>query len=81
MFFYFIFLIIFFLKGQTAIDVADPSIVRFLEDMKKKQRSKRRPASQIRISDNMDNHIETPSKVIRVDVKSDNKDVDGKKKE
>ncbi|XP_037036592.1 protein phosphatase 1 regulatory subunit 12A isoform X14 [Bradysia coprophila] len=54
--------------GQTPIDVADPSMIRFLEDLKKNnKRSKRRPISQIRISDNMDNHIETPSKVIRVD--------------
>ncbi|KAJ6642028.1 Protein phosphatase 1 regulatory subunit 12B, partial [Pseudolycoriella hygida] len=54
--------------GQTPIDVADPSMIRFLEDLKKNnKRTKRRPISQIRISDNMDNHIETPSKVIRVD--------------
>lgn len=60
------------------MDVADKSVQRFLEDLKKNnKRSKRRPASQIRISDNMDNHIETPSKVIRVDVKPDKKDVDG----
>lgn len=58
--------------------MADKSVQRFLEDLKKNnKRSKRRPASQIRISDNMDNHIETPSKVIRVDVKPDKKDVDG----
>lgn len=55
-------------QGQTPIDVADPSMIRFLEDLKKNnKRTKRRPISQIRISDNMDNHIETPSKVIRVD--------------
>lgn len=43
-------------------------MIRFLEDLKKNnKRTKRRPISQIRISDNMDNHIETPSKVIRVD--------------
>ncbi|XP_037036578.1 protein phosphatase 1 regulatory subunit 12C isoform X12 [Bradysia coprophila] len=58
--------------GQTPIDVADPSMIRFLEDLKKNnKRSKRRPISQIRISDNMDNHIETPSKVIRVDGNED----------
>lgn len=68
--------------------MADSSILRYLEELKKNnKRSKRRPASQIRISDGMDNHINadtTPSKVIRVDVKSssggDNhtKDVDGR---
>lgn len=59
-------------QGQTIFDVADSSALRFLEDLKKNnKRSKRRPASQIRISDN---HIDTtPSKVIRVD----NKDNDG----
>lgn len=38
---------------------------------------RRRPASQIRISDNFDNHIESPPKVIRVDVGSEGKDNDG----
>ncbi len=43
-------------------------MIRCLEELKKSnKRTKRRPISQIRISDNMDNHIETPSKVIRVD--------------
>lgn len=58
--------------------MAEPSALRFLEDLKKNnKRSKRRPASQIR---NSDNHIDTtPSKVIRVEVKhSENKDIDGK---
>lgn len=62
-------------------DVADPSALRFLEDLKKNnKRSKRRPASQIRISDGMDNHIETtPTKVIRVEVKNnESKDVEGR---
>lgn len=62
--------------GQTPIDIAHPDIVRFLEDLKKTKRNKRRPASQ-RITDNMDNHIETPNKVIRVEVK-ESKDADGK---
>lgn len=55
------------------MDVADSKIVRCLEDLKKNnKRTKRRPASQIRITDNMDNMIETPTKVIRVDVKQEN---------
>lgn len=58
--------------------MADSSALRFLEDLKKNnKRSKRRPASQIRINDN---HIDTtPSKVIRVEVKhNESKDIDGK---
>lgn len=73
-----------FAQGQTIFDVADSSILRYLEELKKNnKRCKRRPASQIRISDGLDNHIDTtPSKVIRVDGKStgssDAKDVDGR---
>lgn len=52
--------------GQTAVDVADPDVVRFLEDMKKKK-NKRRPGSQLRISDSLDINRESPAKVIRVD--------------
>lgn len=74
------------MKGQTIFEVADSSILRYLEELKKNnKRSKRRPTSQIRISDGMDNHINadtTPSKVIRVEVKSavgdNSKDVDGR---
>lgn len=67
--------------GQTPIDVADPGIVKFLEELYKnsKRTAKRRPASQIRISDNLYSHIiETPQKVIRVDMKNaDTKNIDG----
>lgn len=65
--------------GQTPIDVADPSIVKFLEELYKNSKRKRRPASQIRISDNLYNHIlETPQKVIRVEMKSpDTTNIDG----
>lgn len=66
--------------GQTPIDVADPSIVKFLEELfnkNSKRNNKRRPASQIRISDNQYNHIlETPQKVIRVEM-NDTKNIDG----
>lgn len=47
-----------------------------LEELRKNnKRTKRRPASQIRVSEgnNLDNNVETPSKVIRVEVKSDEK--------
>lgn len=67
-------------QGQTALDVAQDDIVPLLEELKKNnKRTKRRPASQIRISDNniinnaADNNAETPSKVIRIDVKSEEK--------
>ncbi|XP_037908818.1 protein phosphatase 1 regulatory subunit 12A isoform X8 [Hermetia illucens] len=61
--------------GQTPIDVAEPSIVKFLEEIKAtNKRIKRRPTSQIRISDTIENHIEAPAKMIRVEVKSDSKD-------
>lgn len=59
--------------GQSPIDVADAEVVRFLEDMKKKK-NKRRPGSQLRISDSLDINRDTPPKVIRVDVKSELKD-------
>uniref|UniRef100_A0A1L8DN71 Protein phosphatase 1 regulatory subunit 12B n=1 Tax=Nyssomyia neivai TaxID=330878 RepID=A0A1L8DN71_9DIPT len=59
--------------GQTAIDVADGSLARYLEEIRKKK-NKRRPGSQIRIQDNMDANNETPSKVIRVEVKPELKD-------
>lgn len=94
------------LQGQTAIDVADPSVVKFLEELYKnyKRTTKRRPTSQIRYNISTEsnayqkrstilihNHIpfncrmneniygsETPQKVIRVEVQSDIKNVDGK---
>ncbi|CAO1309583.1 unnamed protein product [Diamesa hyperborea] len=57
-------------SGQTAIDIAPKDMVAWLEDLKKtSKRTKRRPVSQIRISDNLDNNIESPPKVIRVEVK------------
>ncbi|XP_031620325.1 protein phosphatase 1 regulatory subunit 12A isoform X6 [Contarinia nasturtii] len=66
--------------GQTPIDVADPSIIKFLEELQKnyKRTAKRRPASQIRLSDNIYNHfnLETPQKVICVEMKSDTKNID-----
>lgn len=66
--------------GQTPIDVADPSIAKFLEELyKNSKRIRGRPAGQIRISDIPYNHIhETPQKVIRVEMKSpDTKNIDG----
>lgn len=57
-------------SGQTALDVADSDVVRFLEDMKKKK-NKRRPGSQLRISDSLDINRDTPAKVIRVDTNKD----------
>lgn len=65
--------------GQTPLDVADPSIIKFLEELQKNNKRKRRPTSQIRMGDNIYNHImETPPKVVRVDVKPEVKLVDGK---
>lgn len=66
--------------GQTPLDVADPSIVKFLEELQKNNKRKRRPASHIRMGDSIyNNHImETPKKVIRVDVKPEVKLIDGK---
>ncbi|XP_054085934.1 protein phosphatase 1 regulatory subunit 12A isoform X12 [Zeugodacus cucurbitae] len=60
--------------GQTCIDVADRKMAKFLEELRStsNKRVKRRPSSQIRISDKIENHIEnTPTKIIRVEVKSD----------
>ncbi|XP_055325593.1 protein phosphatase 1 regulatory subunit 12A isoform X18 [Sitodiplosis mosellana] len=66
--------------GQTPIDVADPSIVKFLEELQKsnKRTALRRPASQIRLSDNIYNHfnIETPKpKVMKSDTKNIDEDI------
>ncbi|XP_017474421.1 PREDICTED: protein phosphatase 1 regulatory subunit 12A isoform X3 [Rhagoletis zephyria] len=60
--------------GQTCIDVADRKMAKFLEELRStsNKRVKRRPSSQIRISDKIENHIDnTPTKIIRVEVKSD----------
>ncbi|XP_069967669.1 protein phosphatase 1 regulatory subunit 12A isoform X3 [Bactrocera oleae] len=60
--------------GQTCIDVADRKMAKFLEELRStsNKRIKRRPSSQIRISDKIENHIDnTPTKIIRVEVKSD----------
>lgn len=50
-----------------------------LEDLRKtSKRTKRRPPSQIgRISDNLDNNIESPPKVIRVEVKPEKEKLNG----
>lgn len=67
-------------QGQSIIDVAQDDIVSMLEELKKNnKRTKRRPASQNRISDNniinnAEYHsAETPAKVIRNEVKNDEK--------
>jgi protein phosphatase 1 regulatory subunit 12A len=58
-------------SNQTAIDIAPKDMAPWLEELKKSnKRTKRRPVSQIRISDSIDNNIESPTKVIRVEVKS-----------
>nr|NP_001369057.1 myosin binding subunit, isoform V [Drosophila melanogaster]QJC18626.1 myosin binding subunit, isoform V [Drosophila melanogaster] len=58
--------------GQSCIDVADRKIVKFLEELRANKRNKRRPSSQIRISDAMENHVEkTPTKLVRVEVRTD----------
>jgi protein phosphatase 1 regulatory subunit 12A len=58
-------------SSQTAIDIAPKDMTPWLEELKKNnKRTKRRPISQIRISDNIENNIESPPKVIRVEVKS-----------
>ncbi|GAB0090302.1 protein phosphatase 1 regulatory subunit 12A [Sergentomyia squamirostris] len=59
--------------GQTAIDVADVTLARYLDEIRKKK-NKRRPGAQARIQDNLDANNETPSKVIRVEVKPELKD-------
>lgn len=67
--------------GQTPLDVADPSIIKFLDELQKsnKRNIKRRPPSQVRISDNIyNNHLlETPQKVIRVEVKPEDEKING----
>ncbi|XP_055630719.1 protein phosphatase 1 regulatory subunit 12A-like isoform X7 [Toxorhynchites rutilus septentrionalis] len=64
-------------SGQQAIDIAQKDIVPLLEEARKNfKRPKRRPASQ-RITDTIENSIETPTKVIRVEVKP----IDNKEKE
>lgn len=58
-------------SNQTSIDLAPKDMVPWLEELKKNtKRTKRRPISQIRISDTIENNIELPPKVIRVEVKS-----------
>lgn len=58
-------------SNQTSIDLAPKDMVSWLEELKKNtKRTKRRPISQIRISDTIENNIELPPKVIRVEVKS-----------
>ncbi|XP_033161613.1 protein phosphatase 1 regulatory subunit 12B isoform X4 [Drosophila mauritiana] len=58
--------------GQSCIDVADRKIVKFLEELRANKRNKRRPSSQIRISDAMENHVDkTPTKLVRVEVRTD----------
>uniref|UniRef100_U5EYV8 Protein phosphatase 1 regulatory subunit 12a n=1 Tax=Corethrella appendiculata TaxID=1370023 RepID=U5EYV8_9DIPT len=59
-------------SGQTAIDIAQKDLIPMLEEARKNnKRIKRRPASQIsnRITDSLESNIETPPKVIRVEVK------------
>lgn len=69
-------------QGQSCIDVAQDDIVPLLEELRKNnKRTKRRPASQIRISsdgNNLDSNAETPSKVIRVEVKTDDNKTNNK---
>ncbi|XP_041450101.1 protein phosphatase 1 regulatory subunit 12C isoform X7 [Drosophila obscura] len=58
--------------GQSCIDVADRKIVKFLEELRANKRNKRRPSSQIRISDDIENHVDkTPTKLVRVEVRTD----------
>uniref|UniRef100_A0A182QNZ4 Uncharacterized protein n=1 Tax=Anopheles farauti TaxID=69004 RepID=A0A182QNZ4_9DIPT len=58
-------------SGQLAIDIAQDDIVPLLKDARKNvKRTKRRPPSHgNRITDNFENNTETPTKVIRVEVK------------
>ncbi|KAL9903629.1 protein phosphatase 1 regulatory subunit 12A-like isoform 8-T14 [Glossina fuscipes fuscipes] len=60
--------------GQTCIDVADRKMVKFLEELRpNNKRIKRRPSSQIRISDTIESHIDKASaKIIRVEVRPEN---------
>ncbi|XP_015042692.2 protein phosphatase 1 regulatory subunit 12A isoform X2 [Drosophila pseudoobscura] len=58
--------------GQSCIDVADRKIVKFLEELRAKNRNQRRPSSQIRISDAIENRVDkTPTKLVRVEVRTD----------
>ncbi|XP_034480528.1 protein phosphatase 1 regulatory subunit 12A isoform X10 [Drosophila innubila] len=58
--------------GQSCIDVADRKMVKFLEELRANKRNKRRPSSQIRISDAIENHVDkTPTKLVRVEVRTD----------
>ncbi|XP_017956787.1 protein phosphatase 1 regulatory subunit 12A isoform X13 [Drosophila navojoa] len=58
--------------GQTCIDVADRKMVKFLEELRANKRNKRRPSSQIRISDAIENHVDkTRTKLVRVEVRTD----------
>ncbi|XP_030373110.1 protein phosphatase 1 regulatory subunit 12C isoform X8 [Scaptodrosophila lebanonensis] len=67
--------------GQSCIDVADRKMVKFLEELRANKRNKRRPSSQIRISDTFENHVDkTPTKLVRVEVRTDaTKDADNLK--
>ncbi|XP_030570027.1 protein phosphatase 1 regulatory subunit 12C isoform X8 [Drosophila novamexicana] len=58
--------------GQTCIDVADRKMVKFLEELRANKRNKRRPSSQIRISDAIENHVDKARmKLVRVEVRTD----------
>ncbi|XP_030081539.1 protein phosphatase 1 regulatory subunit 12A isoform X11 [Drosophila hydei] len=58
--------------GQSCIDVADRKMVKFLEELRANKRNKRRPSSQIRISDAIENHVDkTRTKLVRVEVRTD----------
>jgi protein phosphatase 1 regulatory subunit 12A len=68
-------------SGQTSIDIAPKDMQAMLEDLRKQnKRTKRRPASQIRISDSLENNIESPPKVIRVELKPEKENLNGKQK-
>jgi hypothetical protein len=65
------------LQGQTPIDIATKELVSVLEELKKNsKRTKRRPGSQIRISGSLENNVETPPKVIRVEVNPESKNTE-----
>jgi protein phosphatase 1 regulatory subunit 12A len=60
-------------SNQTCTDIAPKDMLPWLDELRKnnKRTNKRRPISQIRISDsNLDNNNESSPKVIRVEVKS-----------
>lgn len=57
-------------SNQTAVDIAPKDMVPWLEELRKSNKRKRPPISHIKISDSIDNNIESPPKVIRVEVKS-----------